>query len=176
MSRQYFSNHPLIEYRGLNIRNLMLSARLVKDVLSKVTLIYPYTLEEGETPTMIAHDYYGSIDYVWLVLMSNDMIDPVTDWYKQQEDLDLHIIKEYGSLEAAHSTIHHYISSDSSISLPEVSVETYQHATLQEQGLLSPVSAYDTLFSLNEKKRRIQLIDASQAQKLSLELSKLLSQ
>jgi hypothetical protein len=171
--RQYFSNHPVIEYRGLNIRNLMLSARVVKDVLSKSTLLYPYTLEEGETPTMLAYDYYGNIDYVWLIFLANNMIDPVTDWYKSQDDFDQYLIKKYGSIEEAMGTIHHY-RSISDLSAPEVSAETYQYATLEERGLLSPVSAYDFEVSSNEIKRNINLIDRSQAAKISLELERLL--
>lgn len=173
--RQYFANHPVIEYRGLKLRNLLLSARLVKNVLSNSTLLYPYTLEEGDTPTMIAFDYYGSVDYVWLVLLANNILDPYTDWYKSQDQFHEYIIKKYGSIEQAQQTISHY-ASNSDLAAPEVSVTTFQLSTPEEQGNLSPVYAYDAELSSNERKRQIQLIDKAYASRINLELERLLKQ
>ena len=173
MARQYFLNHPIIEYRGLKLRNLLLSARAVKGVLSKTTLIYPYTLSDGDTPQMIAYDYYGSVDYVWLVLLSNEMVDMYSDWYKSDDQLNEYIKKKYGSLDAAFATIHHY-TNRSDLSATEVSVTTYQHATPLEQGQLDPVYAYDFEVAQNESKRTINLIDKAAAAKISLELERLL--
>ena len=171
--KQYFANHPVIEYRGLSLRNLMLSARVVKAALTNASVMYPYTLEEGDTPTMIAYDYYGSVDYVWLVLLSNNMIDPYTQWYKSQADFDAYIIKKYGSIEAAMNTIDHF-SNRSDISAAKVSATTFQYMSADERTLLDPVSAYDTEVSLNESRRVINLIDASNAPRISLELERLL--
>lgn len=169
--RQYFSNHPVITYRGLNIRNLMLNAQVVKGVLSKTSVVYPYTLEEGDTPTMIAYDYYGSVDYVWLVLLSNDMIDPYTDWYKGTLDFESYLAKTYGSVANAMSTIHHYAGTD----LVDATPTTYQYMTAEEQGLYHPVYVYDWEASRNEARRTINLIDSNSAPRIALELERLLN-
>lgn len=171
--RQYFANHPVIEYRGLNLRNLMLSAGIVKGVLNKMSVAYPYTLNEGDTPNMVAYDYYGSVEYVWLVFLANHIVDPYTQWYKSQSDFESYVTKKYGSIESAMITTHHF-SNQTDLSAPEVSVTTYQHATPEEQGVLTPVSNYDFEVSQNEIKRSIMLVDKSQAARISLELERLL--
>jgi hypothetical protein len=171
--KQYFANHPVITYRGLNIRNLMLNAQVVKGVLRKTSVVYPYTLEEGDTPTMIAYDYYGSVDYVWLVLMSNNMIDPYTDWYKSQIDFDAYIDKKYGSYPYAMSTTHHYKHSDPEY--PMITPTTYQYMTAEEQGQCTPVSIYDYEQQRNEERRIINLIDSAHAPRIALELERLLN-
>lgn len=125
---------------------------------------------------MLAYDYYGSIDYVWLIFYANNIIDPYTQWYKSQEQFHEYIIKKYGSIENAQQTVHHYISSNSDLSLQEVSVTTFQFATSEEQGLLSPVSVYDFELSLNDRYRTINLIDKSYAPRIALELERLLKQ
>lgn len=173
--RQYFSNHPVINYRGLNIRNLMLNAQVVKSALAKNSVVYPYTLEEGDAPTIIAYDYYDSVDYVWLVLMSNGMIDPYSQWYKSQNDFEQYIVKKYGSVPAALSTVHHYAHTTDD-SYPQVTPTTYQYMDAEEQALFQPVYAYDYELQLNESRRVINLIDNRQAARISLELERLLNQ
>lgn len=170
--RQYFSNHPIIEYRGLNLRNLMLSAGIVKGVLNKMSVAYPYTLQDGETPNMVAYDYYGSVEYVWLIFLANHIVDPYTQWYKSQNDFDQYIIKTYGSIPYAHATIHHY--SDGSATCPPITPTSYAYLDPVEQAQYFPVSIYDWETSLNEKRRTIQLIDKTQAPRISLELERLL--
>lgn len=171
MSRQLFSNYPMIEYRGLNIRNLMLSVRIVKDVLQRFTSASPLTLEEGETATMVAHDYYGSVDYVWLVLMANNMTDPYSQWYKSQEQFQAYIIKKYGSLQQAYVAISHYQTPNGLIVTPV----THQYASLFDQSSLTAVMAYDHELTINESRRVINLIDADQAPRISLELDRALN-
>lgn len=172
--KNYFANYPVITYRGLNIRNLMLNAQVVKGVLSKTSVVYPYTLEEGDTPTMIAYDYYGSVDYVWLVLMSNNMIDPYTDWYKSQLDFAAYIDKKYGSHPYAMSTIHHY-KHNTDPDYPMVTPTTYAYMLPEEQGQFSPVYIYDYEQQRNEARRTINLIDSAHAPRIALELERLLN-
>lgn len=167
----YFSNHPMIEYNGNVMRNIMLSCRVTKDILDKTAVYYPYTLKDGDRPTSVAFDYYGSVDYVWLVLFSNDIVDPITDWFKSQTEFDAYIEKIYGSLPAAMSTIHHYeLTSDSTY--PIITPTTYQYMSHEDpvRAQLVAVDTYTWETRNNEAKRTIKLISKSYAAKIALEL------
>lgn len=172
--RQYFSNHPVITYRDLQIRNLMLSARVAKGVLDKVSVVYPYTLEDGDTPTMIAYDYYGSVDFVWLVLLANNIVDPYTQWYKSQYDLDQYIAKTYGSIAEAMATTHHY-AHNTDDTYPMVTPTSFAYLESEFKSQFHPVSVYDYEVSLNEARRTINLIDSNKASQIALELERLLN-
>lgn len=169
--RQYFKNHPVINYNGLNIRNLMLNAQLTKSVLGSTTTFLPYTVQEGETPTTIAFDYYGSVDYTWLVLFSNSIIDPYTGWPKSQEQFDEFLVKEHQSVSNAIATIHHY-KNTLDPDLPPATPTTYLYMTESERTGYVPVSLYDYLHEVNEGKRQIRLVDKVYAARIALELEK----
>lgn len=167
--RSYFGNYSIVEYNGQKIRNIMHSAQLAANVLDRADVWYPYTLQDGDTPTMIAFDYYGSIEYVWLVLFSNNITDPTSEWHKSQEQFDAFLIKKYGSIEAAMSEIHHYEKSDDA-TYPPVTPTTYEYMTTEEKIGLSIVYTYDYEMAINEARRSIRLIDRGAASKIAFEL------
>lgn len=169
--KQYFKNHPIITYNGLNIRNLMLNAQLTKAVLGSTTTFLPYTVQEGDTPTTVAYDYYGSVDYTWLVLFSNSIIDPYSSWPKTQEQFDEFLIKTYGDIQYTQAAIHHYQPTQDP-DLPPATPTTYLFMTPEEKGKYRPVSIYDHEHDENERKRKIKLVDKVYAARIALELEK----
>lgn len=171
--RPYFGNFKPVMYQGLKLRNIMHSAQLAKGIIDKATVSYPYTLQDGDTPNIIAYDYYGSVEYVWLVLLANNILDPYTDWYKSQEQFDSYIIKKYGSCAEAQALIHHYTIVNDPDQV-DVTPETYLYMGDGEGIGLTPVYAYEWETSINEPKRTINLIDKSVAAKIAFELEKVL--
>ena len=174
--KQYFKNHPIITYNGQQIRNLMLNAQLTKSVMGDVTTFLPYTVVEGDTPTTVAFNYYGSIEYTWLVLFSNSIIDPYTGWVKTQEQFEEYLVKEYGSVANTQATIHDYIPIDEDSQLPPATPTTYLYMETGERAAYRERTLYDFLFQANEDKRQIRLVDKVYAPRIALELEKKLAQ
>src|SRR5690606_22834768 len=147
--RQFFKNHPIITYNGQQVRNIFLTAKLTKQALGDTLSLLPYTVQEGETPTTVAYDYYGSVDYTWLVLFSNNILDPYTQWVKTEEQFHEHLIKVYGSVESTYKRIHAYRNitepeiQDLDNPLPLVTPTTYEHMPPVEEGKYEPVYLYD---------------------------------
>ncbi|NDE59757.1 MAG: hypothetical protein EB010_10105, partial [Acidimicrobiia bacterium] len=56
----------------------------------------------------IAKNYYGDSSYDWVVYLSNNIIDPVNEWYKTQEQLDALIEQKYGSFVDALARVKYY--------------------------------------------------------------------
>lgn len=94
MSR-YFDKFPKIEYEGETIRDITKRTKFVDANLSDPILFLPYTIKEGEKPEDIAYNYYGSVDYTWLVLLANNMSDPYHDWPLDTEEFNKFLMKKY---------------------------------------------------------------------------------
>lgn len=174
MATQYFKNFPLVFYNNVKLRNIMLKTNIIREIFLKDTNFYTYEVRDGQKPTTVAFDYYGSVDYTWLVLMSNQIIDPYFDWILSNEEFDSYIIKKYGSIPAAQSTIVEY----KDVLGNYVSLDTYNYYALISSAMVSnltPVYASDKEFELNEQKRNIQLIDRIYATKIASELEKSLA-
>lgn len=170
MSQKYFSNFPVIYYGDKIVKNIVLKTTILKDIFLDNSQFYTYQVKDGEKPTTIAYNYYGSVDYVWLVLLSNQITDPYFEWCLSNEELNAYIIKKYGSIETAQSTIIGYrdIGSDYIYS-----PTTYQYVLDGEPvGLTETVYAYEHEVDLNEQKRNIKLIDSAYSAQIALELEK----
>lgn len=155
MRGEYFKNLPTIAYNGRQLRNIMLRAKLSTDALAASSSYYPYEVQDGDTPSNVAHDYYGSVAYDWVVLMSNTMVDPYFEWPLSNRELEEVIAKKYGSIATAMSTIRLYRKAG----FPDMTPVTFALSDPADRSGYQPVYAYDWEVSRNEARRKIQLID-----------------
>lgn len=95
---KYFSNYPIIEYEGKRVRDISRRSKVVDDLLNDPYIFLPYTIRDGEKPEDIAFYYYGSVDDTWLVLLSNKITDPYTQWPLTDKDFDRYFIEKYSSV------------------------------------------------------------------------------
>lgn len=172
----FFENFPLIvdQYTNRKLRNILLSVKIPDNIINNNTLFYPYTVKEGETPTIVAFNYYGDISSVWLIAAANDIIDFTSQWVKSQPDFDAYIVSKYGSQANAQSTIAYYQHKTDS-TYPLVTPTSYAAFDNQKQTLFNAISAYQDEWTTNENKRSIQLIDKNVAPNLLFELNDLLN-
>lgn len=94
----YFSKFPTITYAERSVYDITRRNNFIRDTLGNPLLFLPYTIKEGEKPEDIANLYYGSVDYTWLVLMANNMLDPYHDWPMSQEVFYNYLIDKYSEL------------------------------------------------------------------------------
>lgn len=157
MRGEYFQNLPLIDYNDRQMRNILLRAVASTNMLTRASSYYPYVINEGDTPSTIAHDYYGSVAYDWVVLLSNTIIDPYHQWPLTAEQLDGMIAKKYGSVEEAQQRILVYRKEGQKY--PYMTPTTWTFSSPTEREGFRPVYAYDHEVQMNEERRRIKLID-----------------
>lgn len=170
MAYEYFSTIPLVEHSGKVLRNLMVRAKLNNQVIGSKYHFLPYTMSYHENVTSIAHDYYGSVDYSWLVLMSAGKTDPFHAFAVEDEELEALLKKEFGSIETAKNTTLFWrdgegreISAESKallLSLGDSQASTYNNE----------ITAYDYFFELNEQKRYVNLVSRDYAPQIHQEL------
>lgn len=180
---EYFSNLPLLrydldrkrpstQYLAVDIfrRNV-----IREKVLTNVISYYPYQIQEGERADTLADMYYGSVDFMWLILYANDIFDIYYEWPFFGKQLENFIIQKYGSILSASTTVHHY----EQILRAEVSatassdrvLEKTIHVDKTTYDLLSTterksISNLDFEINENESKRNIILIEDVYAQQI----------
>lgn len=165
----FFEQFPLIKYGDKLTRNIITKVVIDDLVEDGVTTFLPYTIQEGDRPWTIAHDYYDDASRVWLVYMSNNIIDPYYEWYLNAYELEEYMKKEYGSLAAAQANIVKYKEVVDGVETGcFYSIDSYTYSTDPNKVNWQPVTSYDIEIDKNDERREIRLLNkiyASQAEK-----------
>jgi len=66
---------------------------------------YKYSIQDSDTPEIIAHKYYENSERHWIVLLFNDIIDPQFDWPLKYENFIKYVDKKYSANGAANTTV-----------------------------------------------------------------------
>lgn len=147
---KYFSNFPSISYslddNDLEfklIKNPLTRVRFVREILQNVKIFYEYDFSDSDSPEIIAHKLYEDPNRYWMVMFSNDLIDPYYDVPLKDADLDSLLVHKYGSVANAQSQIHHYerrtnivTNKDGNISENEYVIELQQYSYDFDTGLV----------------------------------------
>jgi hypothetical protein len=182
---KYFNTLPKVVTTDNNNNNIILTnllarVNVIPELLKNPLLYYSYDVQEGETPEIIASKYYGSPDNFWIVMFSNQLLDPEWDWPLSYANFSAYIADKYGSASAAQSQIARYekiITTSDSLSnmvnkeviiidqneysntaLNTVTVD-FGNETVVITTEVNEVSAYDSELLVNESKRNINLLN-----------------
>ena len=99
----YFSKFPILNYpikdgetfKTVYARNILRRIVLSGDLKSSDAAFIEYSVKDGERPEHIAEKLYGDPNYHWLVLLTNDTIDPHHGWYKSDSVMQEYIQAKY---------------------------------------------------------------------------------
>lgn len=58
---------------------------------------YDYVVPEGETPEILADKFYNSSERHWIILMLNDIVNPLLDWPMSYSSLNRYIDSKYSA-------------------------------------------------------------------------------
>ena len=150
--------------------NIMKRPMFKPAVVSEITDYYPYRIKDGYRPDMVSQELYGTPAYAYLILMFNDIYDPVFDWPLGLKQFDNYIVSKYGSIDSAVSTVKYYYQiiraevakTGTAERIPAVKyiVDSTAYALLGEDERTT-ISQYDWEFELNDEKTELQIINAS---------------
>ena len=165
----YFRELPNFEYISplsdrnkdneyIMAKNLFRRVKLVDDFQNSTTNFEKYYIKDGMRPDQVAAYYYGRADYMWLIYLANDIVDPFYGWPLTNSQLEDFIRDKYGSTAAAKALILHYTHKTKGHT---ISKDTYDNNSISNivGGQYSPVYAYNFELEKNEAKRNIKLID-----------------
>lgn len=107
---KYFNYFPTTFYNNSNtslaldtVTNIIARFSFENTLKENSSVFYPYDIQDGDTPEIIANKYYGSPEKHWIVLMFNDIIDPQYDWPLDQRTLISYINDKYAANGAANT-------------------------------------------------------------------------
>jgi hypothetical protein len=99
----YFSKFPIVSYpsnitdekKYVLARNIIRRIGFSEDTKSASGAFLEYSVKDGERPEHIADRVYGNPEEHWVVLLSNEIIDPYHGWYKSGSVIEEYINKKY---------------------------------------------------------------------------------
>ena len=174
----YFRNLPKIKYdingaepnKFLNVTNIMKRMSFKPSVIEDITSYYPYRVKDGERPDILSFQQYGSVAYAYLIMLVNDIYDPLFDWPLSSQQFEKYLVNKYGSVSSSMGTTKYYYQiiraevarTGTSERIPAVKfiVDQTTYDAL-DTGDRSTQSQYEWEDELNDNKRDIKLIDAS---------------
>jgi hypothetical protein len=198
---QYFDTLPkILQYdnvgTGRVFTNLLARASIIPELLKNPALYYSYDIQEGDTPEIIAHKYYGDSYRYWMVLLANEILNPQWGWPMSNTVFNDYLISKYGQAFNTQSTIHHYEktltqfdsgTNTTTTNTVEIDLNTYNTTFETTKSYTLPtgvvtvtiskaaVSYYDYELDLNESKRNIQILNSSYVNQLETELKNLMT-
>jgi len=197
---QYFNTLPKVIYtdekgKSQIFTNLMARASVIPSFLKNPVLYYQYDIQEGDTPEIIAHKYYGDSYRYWIVLFANEMLDPQWDWPLTSNQFNDYMMDKYPNINTS-ATVHHYEKNITTYDVQTLittsntviqSKNAYDRFLNVNETLTLPtgkvnvtetkkiVSVYDYELQLNENKRNIKLLNSQYVTQFEAELEGLMS-
>ena len=191
----YFANFPVLHYTldggetYQMMKDITVRTRIIEEMLDKKALYHFYTVSDESSPDDIATELYGDPQFHWVVLLSNDIVDPRMDWvwpesrvvrytyekYKEQDEIDyihwmvednpflnLADLMEVYRLDILARTHHHEDSEGEWVdkdSEGSIAVSNYLHEMRE-----------------NDKKREIRVLDPRYLQQFLREFKRLMNE
>jgi hypothetical protein len=194
---RYFNSLPFLTSTDANgntiaLRNILIRTQLIPQLAKNPLLFYAYSIQDGDTPEIIANKYYGDPFRYWITLFGNpNIMDPQADWPMDSRQFLIYLNDKYGEvsnnnvLSYVQGTVHHYekiittIDGDTgttaiktvevdfntyTLLMPSTQIQTFSNgSTITYTISKNAVSIYDYENDLNESKRNINLINSSYA-------------
>lgn len=104
----YFDKFPKIEYGDAVAPDISIRYKINTLVRDSVSTYELYRLSENEKPEDVAYRVYGDVTFHWVILMMNDISDPLGEWYRNDTEMDAFLDEKYANPEA----VHHYEDAD----------------------------------------------------------------
>ena len=157
----YFNSFPKVFYSSTGKTN---DEKLVTHILKRVAikdsieddmlLMDRHIVRENETPEVVSHKHFGSAQYHWVILLTNNIIDRYYDWPLTTPQFNQFLVDKYGAnVDGAH---HYEITQTSG---PTTSLDA-SHLIQVNAGTSGAVTVTNREFEQRQqdKKREIRLL------------------
>jgi hypothetical protein len=201
---QYFDTLPSVvktDAKGNSfvLTNILARANLLQNFLSSPAIYYEYDIQDGDTPEIIAHKYYGDVYRYWVVLFANQIMDPQWEWPMSGSVFQSYINSKYTLASPSVNpltTVHHYekqidtldistnITTTNKIAISQntynsltTSTTNYSLATGTVKMTISKnlINIYNYELQLNEDKRNIKILKSNFVSQLEQQFQSLMS-
>jgi len=124
-------SYPFSESDFVVAKNFFRRFKLSEEFQQYAVFFRQYQIGDFEQPWMVANQFYGSVNYDWVILLTNNIVNPLFDWPMDSYTFRKHLEGKYDD---PYATIKHY--------------ETYEYTdstglVLQEAGLIVDKAFFD---------------------------------
>ena len=126
-----------------------------------------YTIKNNQRPDQVSLEIYGTMEYDWVVLLTNNIINLYDEWPMSEDELERYIDSEY---EEDADSVHHWVTQkitdtrgrtllrDGRIVSENFSYTRPDGTAIPKEDLVRPISVYDFEAEKNDFKRNIYLL------------------
>ena len=180
------TSYPFSESDRILVNNFFRRFKIGDDVFGYATFYNKYTVKEGVKIETIADSYYGKPEYDWIVILTNNFINPLFSFPLDNWTLRKVTEEKYG--EDSYSGIHHYETIETKsgeyyIAKPILALKgglvvdktfydspfTYwngtENVTVAGNTVSKPILNYEHEVAENEKKREIYILKKTYVKK-----------
>jgi hypothetical protein len=139
------------------VTDLMTRVKVREKILDESMLYDTYDVPSGEKPEDTAFKHFGSAQYHWVILLTNNITDRYYGWPLSEQDFEAYVTSKYDNPGA----VHHYEKTQSSGPQTSNGPFDYSHkieVNSTEVGA-EAVSNYEYERRLQDEKRNIKLLD-----------------
>ena len=171
----YFSKFPYIIYDSVGngefkiVTNLLRRVAIRSKVKANTLFFDTYDVKEGETPEMVAHKLYGDPELHWVVLLVNNVTERYHQWPKNTNQFLAYINDKYSNVDATHHYEISQVSGDTTIKI-DIGTDNTDYPTA------SIVTNYEYEEDLQDKKRKVRLLDPTYIGAFVAEYEKLMGE
>ena len=171
----YFSKFPYIVYDSVGngefkiVTNLLRRVAIRSKIKANTLFFDTYDVKEGETPEMVAHKLYGDPELHWVVLLVNNVTERYHQWPKNTNQFLAYINDKYSNVDATHHYEISQVSGDTTIKI-DIGTDNTDYPSA------SIVTNYEYEEYLQDKKRKIRLLDPEYVEDFIAEFEKLMGE
>ena len=167
---QFFKKFPVINYANKNAINLLSRVTMSKLALSTTQAYYDYTIPDGTRSDNLSFNYYDNPDYVWLIGLTNKIVDPYYDFPISDDNINTLVIKKYGSIAKANEKIL-YFQNNWATDESNISTVTFAALSVGQQKYWAPeINEKNTIISY-VRKQEDWIVTTNKIQNLSYDYS-----
>ena len=141
------------------VTDLMTRVKVREKILNEAMLYDTYDVPNGEKPEDTAFKHFGSAQYHWVILMTNNITDAFYEWPMSEQNFEAFLKDKYTNPDA----IHHYETTQSSGKTKANGPEDYSYLIEVNSDAAGAQSVSNRQYEqrIQDSRRQIQLLSPS---------------
>jgi len=141
------------------VTDLMTRVKVREKVINEISLYDKYDVPSGERPEDTAFKHFGSSQYHWVILMTNNITDAFYEWPMSEQNFEAFLKDKYTNPDA----IHHYETTQSSGKTKANGPDDYSYLVEVNSDAAGAQSVSNRQYEqrIQDSRRQIQLLSPS---------------
>lgn len=91
----YFDKFPKVYYNNKIVTDILTRVKINDNYLNNSLLYYDYDVQDKDTPENIADKYYGDSEKHWIILITNNILDPFFEFPLSYDQFNEYVEDKY---------------------------------------------------------------------------------